>query len=44
MIIVRQPADMTPPKEGTTVRLSAPPEQLHVFDAETGRRIDGTTR
>jgi multiple sugar transport system ATP-binding protein len=43
MIIVRQPADMTPPKEGTTVRLAAPPEHLHVFDAETGRRIDGTT-
>ena len=44
MIIVRQAADLTPPNEGTTVRLGAPPEHLHVFDAGTGRRIDGTTR
>jgi multiple sugar transport system ATP-binding protein len=39
MIIVRQAADMTPPKEGESVRLAAAPEHLHVFDATSGARI-----
>jgi multiple sugar transport system ATP-binding protein len=42
MIIVRQAAEVTPPNEGETVRLAAVPEHLHVFDASTEARIDGS--
>jgi multiple sugar transport system ATP-binding protein len=42
MIIVRQAADVAPPTEGEQVRLSAAPEHLHVFDASTEARIDGS--
>jgi ABC-type sugar transport system ATPase subunit len=40
MIIVRQPSDEAPPKEGETLHLTADPDHLHLFDAETGDRID----
>ena len=40
MIIVRQPSSETPPKEGETLRLSAEPEHLHLFDAESGTRVE----
>jgi ABC-type sugar transport system ATPase subunit len=39
MVIVRQPADMTPPAAGSTARIAAAPEHLHLFDAETGLRV-----
>ena len=39
MIIVRQAADMTSPKEGERVHLAAAPEHIHVFDVSTERRI-----
>ncbi len=42
MVIVRQAADVVPPREGESVRLAAVPEHLHVFDAATEVRIDGT--
>jgi multiple sugar transport system ATP-binding protein len=43
MIIVRQAAEVAPPKEGEAVRLAASPEHLHVFDAATEDRIDNTS-
>jgi len=39
MVIVRQAADVTPPATGSTVRVAAAPEHLHLFDAETERRV-----
>jgi multiple sugar transport system ATP-binding protein len=39
LIIVREAADVTPPKEGESVRLVADPDHLHVFDAVSGERI-----
>jgi multiple sugar transport system ATP-binding protein len=39
LIIVREAADVTPPKEGESVRLAADPDHLHVFDAVSGVRI-----
>ena len=39
MVIVRQAADVTPPAAGSTVRVAAAPEHLHLFDAETGLRV-----
>jgi len=40
MVIVRQPSADTAPSEGETLRLSADAAHVHLFDAETGRRID----
>jgi multiple sugar transport system ATP-binding protein len=40
MLIARQPSSATPPAEGEAVHLAAPSEHVHVFDAETGARID----
>jgi multiple sugar transport system ATP-binding protein len=39
MVIVRQGADVTPPTTGSTVRVAAAPEHLHLFDAETELRV-----
>jgi multiple sugar transport system ATP-binding protein len=39
MIIVRQAADVTPPSVGSTVRIAAAAEHLHLFDAETELRV-----
>jgi multiple sugar transport system ATP-binding protein len=40
MVIARQDADERPPREGEHVRLSPESEHLHVFDSETGRRLE----
>jgi ABC-type sugar transport system ATPase subunit len=40
MIIVRQPSSEVAPTEGETLKLSAEPEHLHLFDAESGIRVD----
>jgi multiple sugar transport system ATP-binding protein len=40
MVIVRQAADEAPPREGDTIRLTAEPGQVHLFDAATERRVD----
>jgi multiple sugar transport system ATP-binding protein len=40
MLIVRQPSDDPAPKEGEAVGLAADPHDLHVFDAESGLRIE----
>ncbi len=40
MIILRQASDAPMPSEGETLRLSADPEDLHLFDAESGRRVE----
>lgn len=40
MVIVRIASDEAVPGAGSTVRLSADPGQLHVFDAATEGRID----
>ncbi len=40
MVIVRQAADEVPPVEGETIRLTAEPGQVHLFDAATGQRIE----
>jgi multiple sugar transport system ATP-binding protein len=39
MVIVRQPSSEAAVRDGSTVRLSLPAENLHVFDAATGRRV-----
>jgi ABC-type sugar transport system ATPase subunit len=39
MVIVRQQADETPPKELETLALTADPQHLHLFDAATDQRI-----
>ncbi|HEX5388348.1 MAG TPA: sn-glycerol-3-phosphate import ATP-binding protein UgpC [Burkholderiaceae bacterium] len=39
-LIVRTHADETPPAIGSTVKVWSRPEQVHRFNAETGRRID----
>ncbi len=39
-VIVRQSIDEQPPAESDIVRLSTEADSLHVFDAETGERID----
>jgi multiple sugar transport system ATP-binding protein len=39
MVIVRQAADETPPREGEAVHLLPAPGTFHVFDAETGVRV-----
>ncbi|MBM3672327.1 MAG: ABC transporter ATP-binding protein [Actinobacteria bacterium] len=41
MIIVRQPSSDPSPSEGETLRLSADPEHVHLFDATSGQRVDG---
>ena len=38
-VIVRQPGDQTPPRDGEAVTLSANPDSLHLFDADTEQRI-----
>jgi ABC-type sugar transport system ATPase subunit len=40
MIIVRQPSSEAVPNEGETLRLSADPEHVHLFDATSGQRVD----
>ena len=40
MVIVRQAADVVPPTEGDTIRLSAGPDSIHLFDAVTERRVE----
>ncbi|MEX0663945.1 MAG: ABC transporter ATP-binding protein [Acidimicrobiia bacterium] len=40
MIIVRQPSSDVAPNEGETLRLSADPEHIHLFDSASGRRVD----
>ncbi len=40
MVIARQSAEETPPKEATSLHLTAPSEHLHLFDAASGARID----
>ena len=40
MVIVRQTADVVPPTEGDTIRLSAEPDSIHLFDAVTERRVE----
>jgi multiple sugar transport system ATP-binding protein len=42
MVIVRQPASDHSPGEGSAVRLHVQPEHLHVFEIESGRRIEPT--
>jgi sn-glycerol 3-phosphate transport system ATP-binding protein len=39
-LIVRTHADEAPPAIGSTVKVWSRPEQVHRFNAETGRRID----
>jgi sn-glycerol 3-phosphate transport system ATP-binding protein len=36
---VRIDATLQPPRPGDAVRLSAPPDRLHWFDASTGLRV-----
>jgi ABC-type sugar transport system ATPase subunit len=40
MIIVRQASSDVAPSEGEVLRLSADPEHIHLFDAESGQRVD----
>ncbi len=40
MVILRQEADETPPREGDRIRLSTGIEHLHAFDTETGLRLE----
>jgi multiple sugar transport system ATP-binding protein len=40
IIIVRQASVETAPREGESLHLSADQHELHLFDVETGRRID----
>jgi multiple sugar transport system ATP-binding protein len=40
MLIARQQSSAPAPAEGEAVHLTAAPEHVHVFDAETGNRID----
>ncbi|MBM3675915.1 MAG: ABC transporter ATP-binding protein [Actinobacteria bacterium] len=40
MVISRQPSDQPAPGEGSMVRLVADPAHLHLYDAETERRIE----
>jgi multiple sugar transport system ATP-binding protein len=40
MVIIRQGADQVPPAAGDTVHLIAEPEQLHLFDAASERRVE----
>jgi ABC-type sugar transport system ATPase subunit len=40
MIIVRQPSSEAVPSEGETLRLSADPEHVHLFNATSGQRVD----
>ncbi len=40
MIIVRQPSDEVAPREAEAIGLVADPVHLHVFDAESGERIE----
>jgi ABC-type sugar transport system ATPase subunit len=39
-VIVRTASGRQAPAEGTTVFLDAPPESLHLFDPDSGRRLD----
>ena len=39
-VIARQSGDGTPPAPGTDVVLVADPERVHLFDPDSGRRID----
>jgi multiple sugar transport system ATP-binding protein len=39
LVTVRQPSSTTSPADGTSVRLSFDPEQLHLFDATTEARL-----
>jgi multiple sugar transport system ATP-binding protein len=38
-VVVRAPASAASPGEGTAVHLAAEPSRLHLFDADTGRRL-----
>jgi ABC-type sugar transport system ATPase subunit len=40
MIIVRQPSSDTPPAESDLIELAADADDLHVFDAKSGNRIE----
>ncbi|MGY1603474.1 ABC transporter ATP-binding protein [Geodermatophilus sp. SYSU D00815] len=40
LLTIRVPAK-TPPMKGETVHIAIHPEELHVFSAETGRRVSG---
>ena len=40
MIIVRQAAAEAPPREGDTIHLTVEPDQIHLFDAVTERRVE----
>jgi multiple sugar transport system ATP-binding protein len=40
LVTARQPSSMTSPADGTPVRLSFDPDQLHLFDATTETRFD----
>jgi multiple sugar transport system ATP-binding protein len=40
LVTARQPSSMTSPTDGTPVRLSFDPDQLHLFDATTETRFD----
>ncbi|HSW04464.1 sn-glycerol-3-phosphate import ATP-binding protein UgpC [Aquabacterium sp.] len=39
LFTLRVDATLTPPKLGESVRIDAPPEHLHWFDADTGQRV-----
>jgi ABC-type sugar transport system ATPase subunit len=39
-VIVRQPSEGSPPAIGSTVRLTAAPDELHLFDPDTTERIN----
>jgi multiple sugar transport system ATP-binding protein len=41
MVIVRIPSSQKPPAELSPVKLSASPDNLHVFDTATEQRVDG---
>jgi multiple sugar transport system ATP-binding protein len=40
LVTARQPSSVTSPSDGTPVRLSFDPDQLHLFDATTETRFD----
>jgi multiple sugar transport system ATP-binding protein len=40
LIIVRQPANVSPPVEGSEIGLAVDAARLHVFDAESEERVD----
>ena len=40
LVTARQPSSMTSPTDGTPVRLSFDPDQLHLFDATTEARLE----